>query len=171
MSYTTLHSVPASGPIQSFATFKNAFLSAFVVWDIIAKEYAGITSISSLMFDKEKMNAFWKLVKDPKLPEFARAVMGSTFDKVMVKREDCKKLAGHMREFDAAFSKHGKTHMLAIADELDKLSETDAAAACFTQTSVSSDVWQVRENKDDEDSEDRYYDISKDNGHWFLYHD
>jgi hypothetical protein len=164
MSYTTLHLVPKEGELTSYKEFGNSYGSAFHIWNVMSLEYCG------RKFDMfEPKPAAWDLFDDAKVPIFARAVLGSTFDRVMVKKKDFKRLAKYYRKFHETFKKHaeGKVcHILPIAEALEAMVAEECVACCFTQTSVSSDIWQ---KYDAEKDESRYYDISKDTGHWFLF--
>lgn len=169
MSYTTIYKVPEKGEIENYAEFKNAWRGALNVWTEMAKRYLGMEMLP--MFREGGMRPVWDLSEDPEIPENDRIVMASTFDNVMVEREDLPRLVEAYRDFATRFEPGS---LLEQAEVLEKLAaDPTCFAVCWNQTSVNSDTWMKPEG--DPDIEDDYrlrmYDISKDNGHWFLFED
>lgn len=160
MSYTTLYLVPESGSVEDFAEYRNAFRGGYLVWDNMARQYLGEPA-SGFMFSG--MQPVWDLAGDEGVPEAHRLVMMSTFDKVMVRRENLVRLAEAFERYSADFEDPG--HIPAQAADLRRLAEEPRCfAVCWCQTSVSSDVWYVVEGEDH-----RRYDVSRDSDHWFMF--
>lgn len=171
MSYTTLYKVPASGPIETYKDYHNAFRSAWLVWDTMSKQYLGKDAVEFMLDRSEHaMQPVWDLWKDPNVPESHRIVMASTFDKVMVKRENLERLGEAYDAYSRAVEDPG--HIEAMADDLRELAQDETCfAVCWCQTSVSSDVWLAPVTCECCGSEVDYrmYDVSRDEGHWFLF--
>ena len=168
MSHTTIYKFPAEGPAEEFESYRNAFLSAMAIWLIAAENHLGISKENSAGFiftgGVKKMMA---LIEDKTKPAYLRAVIASTADKALVKRENFQKLAAHFREFQAKEAKDRATHCIAQAETLEAmLKDPTAVAAGWQQTSAGPDVWEVLDPKT---QEHRNYDLSKDSGHWFIY--
>lgn len=167
MSYTTIYKVPEKGEIENYAEFKNSHRGAFNVWTEMARRYLGMEMLP--MFRDGGMRPIWDLARNPEIPENDRIVMMSTFDRVMVKREDLPRLIEAFRDFGSRFEPGS---LLEQAKALEKLvSDSTCYAVCWNQTSVNSDHWQIGEG--DPEVEDDYklrmYDISKDTDHWFMF--
>lgn len=161
MSYTTIYLVPESGPITPYADFRNSWLGGWSVWDNLAKLYLG-REATHFMLEKN-MQAIWDLAGDDRLPDHHKLVLMSTFDTAMVKRDDCNRLADAFTQYARDFPQHG--HIPEQAKALRQLADDpECFAVCWRQTSVSADVWRVFE-----DEESRPYDISIDDGHWFMF--
>ncbi|RPJ40055.1 MAG: hypothetical protein EHM35_00165 [Planctomycetaceae bacterium] len=163
MSRTTIYLVPKSGPVRVFREFSNAFRGAWLVWDSMAKRYLGLDAVEYMIADN--LQPVWDLWKDRAVPEAHRIVMASTFDAVMVKRENLERLAAAFDQYAMDFADPG--HIPAEAAAVRELAGMDECfAVCWQQTSVSADVWRVW-MPEVEDS--RPYDVSIDNEHWFLF--
>lgn len=167
MSYTTIFKVPESGSIEPVAEFGNAFRGAMIVWMGLSKKYLGLEMPP--IFSEEGMNRLWNLAKDESVEYDDRLVLCATFDRVMVRRETIPVIVEAFRAFGNRHEDAG--HLPQQADFLEKLYNEDENfyAVCWNQTSVNSDAWMVRDGEDEDgDAVYRYWDISKDTGHWFL---
>jgi len=164
MSYTTLFLVPESGPIQAFSEFRNAFRGGYLVWDNMAKRYLG--QDASMYMIKNNMQPVWDIHANLSVPEAHRIVMMSTFDKVMVRKDNLERLAIAFEQYSQDFDDPG--HIPSEATALRELMDNEGCyAVCWQQTSVSADDWVVM--LDDGSDERRPYDVSLDNEHWFLF--
>lgn len=173
MSYTTLYMAPASGELVEITDFRNAFGSAAFVWCVCAREFFGHRHEYSWLSDRELRRKIWMLADDASVPMFVRITMGTTFDRVMVKRENLGRVAQAFRDFVAAYPPGDSAcSLIHQADVLEGLIDTEECfAVCWNQTSVG-DTWTVRDGGCEECGEgavDRLYDLSRDTGHWFLF--
>lgn len=160
MSYTTLYLVPSVGEIKTFREFRNAFRGAWLVWTTMSEQYLGQDAIGYMLADN--MQPIWDLHANLKVPEAHRLVMMSTFDTVMVKRENLLRLAEAFDQYAKDFDDPG--HIPDEANALRELAEhPDCVAVCWS----SADVWSVK--LEDGTDESRAYDVSLDNDHWFLF--
>ncbi|MBU2177531.1 MAG: hypothetical protein KJ556_20765 [Gammaproteobacteria bacterium] len=162
MSYTTLYSISKDGNVYSFREFRNAFRSAYLVWDNMAKRYLG-KEASSFMIGNN-MQQVWDLWTKEDIPEAHRLTMAATFDHVIVRRENFETLANAFDQYAKDFADPG--HIPAQANALRELATTDCLGACWQQTSVAEDLWQIWNYEEDEG---RPYNINVDEGHWFLF--
>lgn len=175
MSYTTVHKVPESGEITEGFEIQNAWFGAMYVWEKLYWQYLHLGAKDEFSFgmmmgrDLDKPNSLkmvWDLYKQPKrIAEDDRIVLGTTFDKAMVKRENLPRLIEAFEGFIRRYGTNPNLDKQVIAYETLAKDET-CYAVCWTQTSVAGDAWLVYE-KDKDDH--RGYDISRDTGHWFLF--
>lgn len=165
MSFTILFKVPESGEIEEYVRYQNAFQGAFNIWEEMTGHYLGLPTVP--MFGN--MQPVWDLAESERVPLNDRIVMLSTFDNVMVRRENLPTLIAAFRDFATRFD---PGHLLAQAAALEKLVDDPTCyAVCWNQTSVNGDMWLEPSGEVDEYDYPIYrlYDISKDTGHWFLF--
>jgi len=139
------------------------------VWNSLVAEFLKPRS-KYWLCDENTVAELWKLVANPDLPVCARVVLASTFDKVMVKREDFASLATSMRVFDRTFPSPPNyvNHLPEMAGAIDGLLKDEGAQAlCWYPMSVAEDLWYVGGGEDGSDG--RGYNIATDKGHWFLF--
>jgi hypothetical protein len=174
MSYTEIYKFNKEGNAQRFAETKNAFRGAMAVWQIVEKRYlpkyvpawAGMMSgnheysrVSD--FSGQAIKEIWNLIDSESVSETDKIVLGSTFDKVIVLREDVPKLIQAFREFE------GETSLKEQADYIEKElnADEDLVAIAWNQTSVNGDMWETYE----EEKGSRPYNMLSDTGHWSLF--
>jgi len=178
MSSTELYKFKKDGTAEYFAEVKNAFRGASAIWDIIEKRYlpkyipSWATnrelpySRTSDASNRQAMNEIWDLFNSPNISDTDNIVLGSTFDNVIVMKDDIPKLLIAFREFE------GETSLKEQADLIEQTYniDSDLIAIAWNQTSVNSDAWLSSEfvvNDDDE-----YYlpyNLFKHEGHWNLF--
>jgi hypothetical protein len=163
MSYTTLFKVPASGPIDEIAEFKNSHRFGPFVWDMLAKAHLN-ADYATLSWDKQ-MQRVWDLAHVETVPTFERITLMSTFDHVMVKQADISKVIEAFKAFSEKYDTGAHGSLWEQVPFLTKMVEDKTCyAICWTQTSIT-DPWWVSEGDDV-----RLYDISRDNDrHWFMF--
>jgi len=158
-----VHKVPAAGRIETIGEFRNAHRGAMLIWRAMCKKYLGLEYVP---FEESELDPLWKLADDLTIPRQVRLVHASTFDKVMVRRENLELLADAMDHFAETVcpedSGHLKPHAVLLREAA---KDASLFAVCWTQTSASDDIWKIWEGEDDV----RYYDVSRDEGHWFLF--
>jgi len=174
MSYTELYVVPKTGSIQYTAEFNNAYGGAWFVWNAMYEAYE--KRLGESIFQDAPMRRTWDLFQSDRAEFFERAVLGSTLDRVMVKREHWLRLAECMEMFYAKHYDPSKGVVCSIdaqatvLRELFNRSPEEIIAVCWCQTSVAGNVWYKSGEGIGEDGGDkRGYDITKDKGHWFLF--
>jgi hypothetical protein len=107
--------------------------------------------------------SLWDLSSREDLPLFERAVHTMTFDRAMLKRENFRHAAEHLREFVKKYPTTGVDHLSAWADHLEK---STAEAIGFHGTSVSENLWY---DWDEEAEESVPYDLNTRDDHYEVY--
>lgn len=179
MSYTEIYKFKNTGESECFAEVKNAFRGAMAVWRTIEKKYLPkympswargddsqeYSRTSDFMGDG--IEEIWGLFKSGKLSETDKICLGSTFDNVVVMKDDLQSLCNAFRAFD------GDTSLKDQAEKIEEAfkNDTDLIAIAWNQTSVNCDVWQSDETGLDEDGEEIYlpYNLLKHDKHWNLF--
>jgi len=164
MSRTELYRIDALGDVHLEAEFSNAFRGAYLVWQQMCQRYLHQDMIPLFLRD-DRMQEVWDLWKDQTIPLAHRIVMASTFDNVMIRREELPRLIEAIEEYAQVFD---PGTLLEQADKLRELAQGgDTIAVCWNATSVCANPWWCSGN--DEDDEGRPYNIYQDTGHRFLF--
>lgn len=179
MSCTVIYKFKKNGDADFIGETHNAFRGAMQVWTLLEKKYLPKYTPSwafgdksqeySRMscFDKSGMKDIWGLAEDTRLSEHERIVLNSTFDNVIVFKDEVFKLLAAFRAFE------GETSLKEQADIIEDAINTDEdlIAIAWNQTSVNSDTWESDEIGLDEDGEEIYlpYNVFKHTGHWSLF--
>lgn len=181
MSYTTLYAVNNRGVCHGYREYRNSWGAAAFVWNALVEKYwplkPGQKSWERPVGMGGDMKPVWALAKQQDLPVYERVVLITTFDNMMIRREDFNFVADCFEQFDVALNPNRKIpfedtstpqvacHMMAFAFDFRKLADDKkVCAVCFQQTSVSDDMWYDYSRK-------KPYNIySKGNDkHWFLF--
>ena len=179
MSRLTVYAVNQAGECVPHTEFRNSWGGAILIWDYLIQKYFPLKpgqqsweGEASLMI---KMQPVWDLFKRSDVDLIDRIALGSTFDMVMVKRENIKALAiaftalhQRMTEMGLLTNPDRVNHILLQADLFREMAgDSDIQAICWQQTSCARDMWRVKNDKEDEESHP--YNINTDTGHWFLF--
>lgn len=183
MSYTEIYKFKNDGNAVMIAEVKNAFRGAMAVWGVVEEKYLpplpkpnwmnqsdynerGYSRCSASLGGANSLKEVWDLFNGDKLSEVDKIVLGSTFDNVVVMKNDLHKLVKAFREFG------GETSLKEQADVLEKcLSDDDLLAVGWNQTSVNADSWTSDELGKDEEGEQVIlpYNINTMDKHWSLF--
>ncbi len=169
MSYTTLYGVPEKGSLETVAEYRNGWGSAPVIWDYMWKKYLSTPererNYESAMHPAKNLEEICALVHDGKVVDFESLCMQLTFNDAILRKEDFEKAAAALETMFLVTNKEDRVnHLKTIATDLrDKDKWADYIGCCFRHTSVG-DEWTVYTPDDDS----RLYDISIDDGHWFI---
>jgi hypothetical protein len=166
MSYTSIHSTTAQGEVSTLAEIDNAWRGAMFVWTKLGERYLPESQTDPYWTPlKNDGQPIWDLFKDPRLHNEEKIVLGSTFDRVMIKRENISRVCWAYSQFAQWYP--GNNSLMEQWGVLNKAkNDPEIFAVFWTQTSVASDIWYVFEPDKDEY---RRYDITRDIGHWFLF--
>lgn len=157
MSCTEMYVVDSDGDVILHKEFSNSHRGAMMVWRQIAENMGFNVDFPFLVGDG--IQKVWNIWKDNTAPLSHRIVMASTFDNVMVKRENLPNLIEAIEEYSKAFD---PGHLLSQAATLRELTNDDQVAAiCWNQTSVNCNPWM--------DDEGEPYNINSGLRHWFLF--
>lgn len=180
MSYTELFKFNKEGNAEWFAETKNAHRGAMAVWhrmeDKYLPEIVPLWASKSMIaerkekgerfyrFSPSEMKEVWALLKQDNVSTEDKIVLGSTFDNVIVVRENLLDLIKLFNSFD------GQTSLKEQAKEIENLLETDSEfiAIGWNQTSVNGDTW-ANAGGYDEDDEPIPYNVLTGDKHWDLF--
>ena len=178
MSYTEIYKFNKDGNAEAIGETRNAFRGAMAVWESLEKEYLpafmpewaksfpsepGKTYSRISSMNQEHMKEIWGIVKHPDIKDTHKIVMNSTFDNVVVKRENLERLLEAFREFEFETSLKEQADLIEAA----LLEDPELLGIAWNQTSVNGDTWT---NVDyDEDDEPIPYNLLEGNEHWFLF--
>jgi hypothetical protein len=186
MSYTEIYGFDKKGNAYFQGEVKNACRGAMAVWRILEEKYLpayrpffvpvhvpdsmieqflGYKPIRcSEVFDDNAMKSIWQLVNDNRLKDYEKIVLASTFDYVIIKKENLPKLISAFRKFE------GNTSLKEQADIIEEMmNDENCIAVGFNQTSVNGDTWTNIGGYDTETDEHLPYNIFTDNKHWELF--
>ena len=162
MSCTEMYIVDKDGNVVPHKEFHNSHRGSMMVWRQIANSmgFEGFTFLTG-----DRMQKVWDMWQDKSAPLSHRIVMASTFDNVMVQRENLPRLIQAIEEYSKTFDPGNLFSQCLSLKEL--VDDKDVQAVCWTQTSVNCDTWWVASETDDDDM--RRHNINRDSGHWFLF--
>lgn len=147
MSYTELYYITPTGRIRSAAEFGNSHRGAMMVWGNLWNTFCRdrIESYTntqkwtpSFPVNDNDYEAIWSLYKREDIPGYIRAVLGSTFDFVILDRDDAKRFYADVLEYASDFS---AGTLIKQAETIVKLSKNKIIGFCWNQTSVSEGCW------------------------------
>lgn len=179
MSYTEIYKFKKDGNAECFAEVKNAFRGAMAIWTNVEKRYLPKYIPTWAMGDTSKeysrtsdfmgggLKEVWALFDTDKISETDKIVLGSSFDNVVVMKDDLPKLIEAFRNFQ------GETSLKEQADLIENAfkNDDDLLAIAWNQTSVNGDAWQSDETGLDEYGDEIYltYNLLKHDKHWNLF--
>lgn len=179
MSCTELFKFNKIGEAEYLGEVKNSFRGAMAVWDILDRKYLsplpkpfwmeqtdydqrGYSRICE-MSNPQIIKEIWNLFNDKKISRCDEIVLGTTFDNVVVMRENINEVIKAFEEFD------GETSLKLQAEILkEALNDDDLIAVAWNQTSVNSDNW-CNYSYDDDTDESIPYNILTQDKHWSLF--
>ena len=182
MSYTELYKFKKDGNAEDLGEVKNGFRGAMAVWQILEKKYLepfprpmwmseedyndrGYSRCAA-MFDPNAMKEIWGIAKKEEVSRLDKIVLNSTFDKVIVSRDNLEETIQAFRDFE------GDSSLKEQADILEKaLDDKDLIAVAWNQTSVNGDTWMNSSGFDEETEEYIPYNILTGEDHWELFDD
>jgi hypothetical protein len=157
MSAIEIYGVAKDGDVIWFDEVRNATACALHIWDELGKKYVRPDYMALTHTE------VWKLFGEPSRPRWLRLVLGFTFDRVWVKRENIVPLVEALRQF---WQEHSKMHnwrgelvdvhptIPGVIEVLERASkDEDLIGVCFNHTSVNSNPWLVRVYPDGESDE------------------
>ncbi|MFW5962405.1 MAG: hypothetical protein ACOCQR_02205 [bacterium] len=180
MSYTEIYVVKKNGDVEVYAEIINAWRGAMAIWDILEEkhlppfrpsfvpctipddeieEYLTYKPKRARSININDTKEIWDLASCDHIPFLDKIVLCTTFDKVIVKKENIQKV------IDAFNSFEGQTSLKEQAEILTKILEEDEyIGVTWNQTSVVRG-W----GKHNEEDEYEHYNINTNDDHWFLF--
>lgn len=166
MSYTTIYRVPEQGHLTILGEAHNSWHSAPYIWEALHNEYLYTEPEPEPYQHHWQWRSSWKLSNQEDIPIPYRITLMTTFDRVMVKRENIPEVIDAFANFSKRFPYANN-----LGDQINilhkGLDDNTLFAVCWRQTSVT-DAWQILDKELDEY---RYYDLARDTGHWFMFRD
>lgn len=148
MSKTTVQHLWLGSKIEDGPEFRNSHGSAAILWHFLWQQYVTHKTDSYYLLDAQKI---WDLWTDERVPECLRAMLGLTFDRAYVKRDDFRRMATDIKNGIAMIDpplSHAN-HWPSIAEHL--LSEPSCEAIGLHCTSVSENPFEGRWNGEGHD--------------------
>jgi hypothetical protein len=173
MSHTTLYTIDRDGNAEIFDEFHNAWRGGAFIWTWLTWRY-----LRNVADPKAKEHEFGKRtwlihhalfdeLEDAPLSRRDRIIYETTKDYAIVRAENLLELA---EMFESFAEEYGNACSLPEqAQALRKMAAAESGVfrgCCWQQTSVSDDLWYVRD--EDDDDERRSYNVDRDTKHWFV---
>lgn len=177
MSCVEIYGFNKNGIIEEEREVRNAMRGSMLIWQHIEKKY--LPSLKPLYgwesdnyrsrfftFSSDKLDEFWNLITDKKVSEVDRIVLGSTYDNVLIKKDNIEKLLNAYEKFEG--ESNLKEQILAIKD---LFKNRNIIALGYNQTSVNSNPWwEYNEEKEDEENYfGESYNFLTGKRHWWLF--
>ena len=179
MSYTEIYKFKKDGNAECFSEIKNAWRGAMAIWNILDKKYLPkyIPDFAKMLgetdkeyfrssdFIGESIKEVWSLSLKDGVSKTDKICLRSTFDNVVVFKEDLSELVKAFRDFE------GETSLSEQADAIEKEVKNDPEllAIAWNQTSVNGGAWESDEL--DEDGNYLPYNFLKSEKHWSMFAD
>lgn len=180
MSYTEIYKFKKNGNAESLADVRNSWRGAMAIWNILDIRYLPpyipewAKSLAEQKdryyrsgdFDGEALKEVWALFDREDILLVDRIALGTTFDNVIVMREDIPKVISAFESFVGETSLPEQAAILTNA-----LKNDDLIAIGWNQTSVNGDTWTNIGGYDEENEEYLPYNILTMTEHWNLFQD
>lgn len=185
MSCTEIVCFKKNGEAEGYTDIKNSWRGAMAIWNILEKKYLPQYRPSYVpnyipnsmlesychykpsrcvdLMNRDAMKEIWNLFNEANVNEIDKIVLGTTFDKVIVKKENFPKIIDAFNKFE------GKTSLKEQAKVLEEmLKDDEIIAVAWNQTSVNENQWTCHEF-DEKNEEYIPYNYLKDNKHYELF--
>ncbi len=178
MSRTEIYAVTPEGDIELEAEISNSYRGAMHVWTTLAVKYGLVKPGEEgyLLIRPGLMNQVWKLRDDDRLTWWEKVVLLSTFDNVVILRDDLPRASEAFKAWSDAnviINTNGAREASSIGAQgltmkriLDH--ERGFRGVCWNQTSVCANPWWVYDTSG-EDEEGRPFNIDRDEKWWSLF--
>lgn len=189
MSYTEIFTFNKDGLCCEEYAIKNAFRGAMAVWGILEEKYLppyrpryvpdGMSmqefeqrfgfkpsrlSIGLATERESPAIEIWNLFENEAVSMNDRIVLGTTFDHVLVRREEIGKVIRAFRSFA------GETNLKEQADILNEIMKNEEISAVgWNQTSVNADTWMTAGGLSDNNEGRLPYNYQEQDDHWWLF--
>jgi len=194
MSCVEIYAFDKDGNSHEYGEARNSHGGAMMIWDHLWVKYRLAQKDSEyyprtdehgecpscgrpgrLSFTGD-LQLLWDLFKDSRVTDLDRVLLGFTFDRVWIKKENLSRLIGPLDMFfKIAIESSGYAETLGkvVAHLRRAADDPDVIGVAFNQTSVTGDPYfgqrLVREDPDGFDDEWRPYNLNTDDGHWELF--
>lgn len=169
MSRTEIYAVaPETGDVELEAEISNSWRGAMLIWTTLAEKY-GITNPGEghmLMLREPLLQQLWGLSVDDRLAWWERVILLTTFDRVVILRDDFGRLIEACEQWSANVGDAGSIPEQGGCFRLIEHHERPFRGICFNQTTVSQSHWWRYADGDDEG---RPYNVDVDTDWWSLF--
>jgi hypothetical protein len=169
MSRTEIYAITPDGDIELEAKIGNSYRGAMYVWTTLSVKYGLVKPGEEgyLIIRPGLMDRLWKLRDDGRLSWWEKVALISTFDNVVIMRDDMHRLIVALNTWAAQHSEGSQSQQ---AWTIRRLLDDPAGfrGICFNQTSVCANPWWVYDSSGD-DEEGRPFNIDRDTGWWDLF--
>lgn len=178
MSYTELYNIDKKGDVKQFIELENAFRGAMSIWMRLEEKYleplpptyertvSTAVKKNHRVFDMIGIREIWALFYDEKVSRADKIVLGSTFDGVIVLKENFSELLEAMTAFIKECNTTSLDEQIKVIKKLDK--KEDSIGICWNQTSVNGGNWEERYDEKDNPIP---YNININIDHWNLFNE
>jgi hypothetical protein len=182
MSATEIYGFDQDGDAHQVGEVENAWRGAMAIWAEVERRYLpeyipewakGMSNDFIQRFHKDgfsrltdvlnldAMKEILELFEKNEVSLVNKIVLGTTFDHVVVKREDMPRLMEAFRAFE------GNTSLKEQADIIQAMYESgEWVAVAWNQTSVNADTW---DQFDFDEDKAEPYNLNRFDKHWFLF--
>lgn len=153
MSYITVYGIRPDGevvPLNRAVRCAPAF--APVVWAMMGMKYGvepeftpplNVRGFADPYYGRNAIENIWPLLKDPRLPEADKLLLGCTYDAVWLKRERIPALVAAIEAFTADWVRpRGQVEAALEVARLMEFAPGICIGFCFNMTSVVASFWQ-----------------------------
>lgn len=175
------------GKAEGYIDIKNAFRGAMAIWTIIEEKYLPtfrpsfvpeyISNIEEYLgfkpsriiptFNEEEhiknMHEIWDLFNSDKVNKIDRIVLGTTFDRVLVKRENFEELISAFENFNSDTSLKEQAGVIK-----GMLKNKEIIAVGWNQTSICSNQWIQHKYNEENDEYEPYNCLTGENHFWLF---
>ena len=161
MSTTEIYGIKTNGDVVAYDSASNGFGGGMHVWNTLNEKYG----FGDGMFTGFRKT--WGNYNKSFYEKYEDVVLGSTFDKVIVLKDDIDKLIVSFSQYLDLYPRCNFAEQIDIFETMMKDDEVIGVAWC--QTSVADDLWDFGY---DEDTDELIpYNIFKGEDHWNLFDD
>jgi len=159
MSYTEICGFDKKGNAYLQASVRNSWRGAMAIWNILGKRYLS----AYYQTDANTIKEVWDLFNSDNISDIDRIVLGTTYDKVIVKKEKFSELIKAFKNFEGETSLKEQAEILKIMAD-----DENCIAVAWNQTSVNDNTW-ANFDYDDEAGESIAYNMFENGDHWYLF--
>jgi hypothetical protein len=169
MSSMVLFTVKDNGDVVRCESLRNSWLGAALVWTKLGEKYLGKfdpenefkkSKMSGNEFDPFGWKRTWDLQHNPKIEQQDWVVLMSTFDNIIIPRNQMLYVADHFEVFNEEFP----SHFGACAHVLRQLYDEGSHGFAIQATTVSENPWWIEE----EGEYGHPYNVKQGTKHWFF---
>lgn len=158
MSETELYAVYKNGDVKYYEGVNNSWLGGMHVWNTLNEKY-GFNEGLFTGFEK----TFGSFNKG-RYENYEDIVLGSTFDHVLVKKENFNQLIDNFKLYIENTNGGNFSKQIEVIKQMKN--DGDIIAVGWCQTSVTGDLW---DEYDEETGENSPYNINEGDKHWYLF--